>query len=51
MMFQNNEFEVTRMAPIRTVSELPFAVWMALAKATPRRGADLDSAQVALACG
>ena len=51
MVFQNNQFEVTRMAPKRTVSELPFAVWMALAKATPRRGTDLDSAQVALACG
>ena len=51
MVFQNNQFEVTRMAPKRTVSELPFAVWMALAKATPRRGSDLDSAQVALTCG
>jgi len=33
--------------PKRTVSDLPFAVW----KATPRRGSDLDSAQVALTCG
>ena len=51
MVFQNNQFEVTRMAPKRTVSELPFAVWMALAKATPRRGLYLDSAQVGLTCG
>ena len=48
MVFQKNQFEVTRMAPKRTVGKLPFEVWMALAKATPRRGADLDSAQVAL---
>jgi hypothetical protein len=51
MVFQNNLFEVTRMAPKMTVSELPFAVWMALTKATPRRGPDLDSAQEALTCG
>ena len=51
MVFQNNQFEVTRMAPKRTVSELPFAVWMALSKATPRPGSDLESAQVALTCG
>ena len=48
MVFQNNQFEVTRMAPKRTVSELPFSVWMALAQATPRRGSDLDHPQVAL---
>lgn len=51
MVFQNNQFEVTRMAPKRTVSELPFSVWMALAKATPRQGSDLDNPQVALTCG
>ena len=48
MVFQNNQFEVTRMAPKRTVSQLPFWVWMELAKATPRRRSDLDSPQVAL---
>jgi hypothetical protein len=48
MVFKNNQFEVTRMAPKRTVSELPFSVWMVLAKATPRRGSDLDNPQVAL---
>lgn len=48
MVFQNNQFEVTRMAPKRTVDELPFSVWMALAQATPRRAADLDNPQVAL---
>ena len=36
MVFQNNQFQVTQMA---------------LAKATPRRGSDLDGAQVALTCG
>jgi hypothetical protein len=49
MVFQNNQFEVTRMAPKRTVSQLPFLVWMELAKATPQRGSDLESPQVAFA--
>jgi hypothetical protein len=51
MVFQNNQFEVTRMAPKRTISQLPFLVWMELAKATPRRGSDLENPQVALTCG
>jgi hypothetical protein len=51
MVFQNNQFDVTRIAPKRTISQLPFLVWMELAKATPRRGSDLDSPQVALTCG
>ena len=46
MVFQNNRFEVTRMAPKRTISELPFPVWMALAKATPRRASELDGDQM-----
>jgi hypothetical protein len=49
MVFQNNQFEVTRMAPKRTVSQLPFLVWMELAKATPQRSSDLESPQVAFA--
>lgn len=48
MVFQNNQFEVMRMAPKRTVSQLPFSVWMELAKATPQRGADLDNPQALL---
>jgi len=51
MVFQNNQFEVVRMAPKRTVSQLPFFVWMALAKATPRRESDLDGPQAALTSG
>jgi hypothetical protein len=43
MVFQNKQFEVTRMAPIKTVSQLPFSVWMELAKATPRRRSDLEN--------
>jgi hypothetical protein len=46
MVFQNNPFEVTRMAPKRTISQLPFLVWMELAKATPRRGSDLENPQM-----
>ena len=49
MTFQNNQFEVARMAPKRMVNQLPFWVWMELAKATPRRRSDLDSAQMTLA--
>lgn len=48
MVFQNNQFEVTRMAPKRTVSQLPFWVWMELAKATPRRCSELENPQVPL---
>ena len=51
VVFQNNPIEVTRMAPKRTVSELPFYVWMELAKATPRRVSDWDNPQVTLTCG
>jgi hypothetical protein len=49
LVFQNNQFEVTRMAPKRTVSQLPFLVWMELAKATPQRCSDLENPQVAFA--
>lgn len=51
MVFQNNQFEVTRVAPKKAVSQLPFSVWMELAKATPRRRSDLENPQVALTCG
>ena len=46
MVFQNNQFEVTRMAPKRTISELPFPIWMELAKTTPRRASELDGDQI-----
>ena len=48
MTFQNNQLDVTRMAPKRAINQLPFWVWMELAKATPRRRSDLDNAQMAL---
>ncbi len=35
MVVQSGRLEVTRNAPKRTVSDLPTAIWMALAKATP----------------
>jgi len=46
MVFQNQQLEVLRPAPKRAVSELPFMVWMELAKATPQRGFDLESPQL-----
>ncbi|MFZ4540157.1 hypothetical protein [Propionivibrio sp.] len=46
MVFQNNQYEVTRMEPKKTVNQLPFTVWMALAKATPRRVSELQDSQV-----
>ena len=46
MVFQNNQFEVTRMAPKRTISQLPFPVWMELAKAMPRRTSELVGNQM-----
>jgi len=46
MVFQNNQFEVTRMAPKRPISQLPFPVWMELAKATPRRASELEGDQM-----
>jgi len=48
MVFQNNQLEVLRMAPKRSVSQLPFSVWMALAKATPMQSAELEPCQGAL---
>lgn len=41
MVYQGNQLEVMRMAPKRRATELPFGVWMALAKATPVRDLDL----------
>jgi hypothetical protein len=35
MVYQSNQLEVMRMAPKRPAPELPFGVWMALAKAIP----------------
>jgi hypothetical protein len=49
MVFQNNQFEVKRMAPKRTISQMPFPVWMELAKATPRRASELDCNQMGFA--
>ncbi|MBP9904151.1 MAG: hypothetical protein KBF66_01240 [Rhodoferax sp.] len=46
MVFQNNQFDVARMAPKRTISALPFPVWMELAKATPRRATEWDGVQM-----
>ncbi len=46
MVFRNNQFEVARMAPKRTISQMPFPVWMELAKATPRRHSELDGNQL-----
>lgn len=48
MFFQNNQLEITRIAPKRTVSNVPFWVWMELAKATPKRRSDLENPQVKL---
>ncbi|MCW2314288.1 hypothetical protein [Rhodoferax antarcticus] len=45
MVFKNKLFEVTRMVPKRTVSNLPFWVWMELAKATAKRRSDLENPQ------
>lgn len=42
MLLQNERLEVLRNAPKRAVADLPFALWMVLAKATPLRAhADL----------
>jgi hypothetical protein len=44
MVLQNDRLEVLRNAPKRAVADLPFALWMVLAKATPLRGhADLGT--------
>jgi len=37
MLFDGQRLDVARSAPKRPVAELPFSVWMALAKATPLR--------------
>jgi hypothetical protein len=51
MVLQNNQLEVLRMAPKRTVSQLPFVVWMALAKATPMQLVELAPCQNGLGFG
>ena len=48
MVYQNNQFEVLRMAPKRPAPELPFSVWMALAKATPLQMSERESEQETL---
>ena len=49
MIFQNNQLEITRMAPKKMVNRLPFSVWMALAKSTPEKALELGGIQSALA--
>jgi len=48
MVLRGNQFDVVRMAPKKPVRQLPFSVWMELAKATPRRRSDLENPQAAL---
>ena len=48
MVFQDHQLEVMRMAPKRSISQLPFPVWMALAKATPVRLSELEPGQAGL---
>jgi len=48
MVYQSNQLEMMRMAPKRPAPELPFAMWMALAKATPLKMSELDSWQETL---
>lgn len=44
MVLQNAQLEVLRNAPKRAVADLPFALWMVLAKSTPlRASADLGA--------
>jgi len=48
MVYQGSQLEVLRMAPKRPAPELPFGVWMALAKAVPMKGTELEGCQDAL---
>lgn len=50
MVFENQRLVVARTAPRRTRQQLPFEVWMALAKATPVAGLIDDDAQALLGC-
>ena len=50
MIFENRRLAVARAAPRRARQQLPFGVWMALAKATPVAGL-VDDEQVLLGCG
>ena len=44
MVLQNERLHVMRNAPKRAVADLPFALWMVLAKSTPLRAhADLGT--------
>ncbi len=51
MIFQNNQLEVTRMAPKKSMAQLPFSVWMALAKATPIPELEVGDMQAGLIHG
>lgn len=50
MIMQDNRLEVARLAPRRVAKNLPFSIWMSLAKATPMRLSRVDSVQVTLPC-
>lgn len=44
MILRDDKLEVLRMAPKKPVTGLPFPVWMALAKSTPVRWSDAETA-------
>jgi hypothetical protein len=48
ILFLNHQLEVARMAPTKTLNPLPFAIWMALAKATPVQRSEREPFQQAL---
>jgi hypothetical protein len=43
MVYRENKLEVVRTAPKRPSAQLPFSVWVALAKATPVLGVEVNS--------
>lgn len=43
MVLENNRLSVARAAPRRSITRLPFGLWMALAKATPVAGLDAEN--------
>ena len=42
MLWSDGKLEVARAAPKRASAQLPFAIWMALAKATPLQAMSWD---------
>ncbi len=50
MVMQDSQLSVARMAPKRETKNLPFSIWMALAKATPMRLSNAVSFQEMLSC-